>query len=382
MRDVYVIGVGMTRFGKFPEVTITDMACRAFQDAVRDSGVKPKEIEAAFIGHVRQPGQGAMLGQRIMREVGVTGIPVLNVENICSSGSSALWSAFHFVSSGKFDLAAVIGVEQLSILGKGVLPPRQEDLEGLQGMILPSYFAMVARRHMHEYGTTIEQLAKISIKNHKNGCRNPYSQFQKEVTLEEIANSPIVADPLTVLHCCPTGDGAASAILCSGNIVKRFSSKPIKIAASVLKSGSYDGGWRDLTMNDQTIRASREAYEMSGIGPDDLDLIELHDCFTISELFHYENLGLCKKGEGGRLIDEGITELTGKIPVNPSGGLLAKGHPLGATGVAQAVEIVWHLRGEAGMRQISNAQTGLAHCVGGVVDGLDLGACTVHIFKK
>ena len=235
---------------------------------------------------------------------------------------------------------------------------------------------------MQEFGTTIEQLAKVSIKNHRNGCLNPYLQFQKEVTLEEIANSPTVADPLTVLHCCPTGDGAASAILCSGDIVKRFSSKPIKIAASVLKSGSYDGGWRDLTTNDQTIRASREAYEMSGIGPEDLNLIELHDCFTIAEIFHYENLGLCKKGEGGRLIDEGITELTGKIPVNPSGGLLAKGHPLGATGVAQIVEIVWQLRGEAGKRQVSNAKTGLAHCVGGVVDGLDLGACTIHILKR
>ncbi|MFX0199925.1 MAG: thiolase family protein [Candidatus Hodarchaeota archaeon] len=382
MRDVYIIGVGMTPLGKFPEVTMTDMAQRAFYDAIKDSGVKPKEIEAAFIGHVRQPGQGAMLGQRIMRDVGVTGIPILNVENICSSGSSALWCAFGVISSGQFDLVAVIGVEQLSILGKGVLPPRQEDLEGLQGATLPSYFAMVARRHMHEYGTTIEQLARVSIKNHRNGCFNPYAQFQKEVTFEEIADSPMVADPLTVLHCCPTGDGAASAIVCSGDVVKKFSSKPIKIAASVLKSGTYDGGCRDLTINDQTIRAVQEAYEISGIGPEDLDLIELHDCFTIAEIFHYENLGLCKKGEGGRFIDEGQTELTGKIPVNPSGGLLAKGHPLGATGVAQVVEIVWQLRGEAGKRQIPNAKVGLTHCVGGVVDGLDLGACTIHILKR
>ncbi|MCJ7594877.1 MAG: hypothetical protein MUO52_08925 [Desulfobacterales bacterium] len=155
--------------------------------------------------------------------------------------------------------------------------------------------------------------------------------------------------------------------------------KPIKIAASVLTSGSYDEGWRDLTTNDQTKRAARKAYEMAGLGPDDLDLVELHDCFTIAELFHYENLGLCPKGEGGRLIDAGETELTGRIPVNPSGGLLAKGHPLGATGVAQIVEIVWQLRGQAGKRQIPEASVGLAHCVGGVVDGLDLGACTVHI---
>ncbi|MCJ7593555.1 MAG: thiolase family protein, partial [Desulfobacterales bacterium] len=207
MKEVYVIGVGMTRFGKFPGTTITDLACKAYLDAVKDAGIDPRQIEAAFIGHVRQPGQGAMVGQRIMREAGITGIPILNIENICSSGSSALWCAFGCIASGQYDLALVIGVEQLSTLGKGVLPPRQEDLEGLQGMILPAYFAMVARRHMAEYGTTIEQLAKISIKNHKNGSLNPYAQYQKEVTLEEIVQAPMVADPLTVLHCCPTGDG-------------------------------------------------------------------------------------------------------------------------------------------------------------------------------
>jgi benzoylsuccinyl-CoA thiolase BbsB subunit len=317
-----------------------------------------------------------------MREVGVTGIPILNVENICASGSSAVWCAYHFISSGQFDVAVVIGVEQLSILGKGVIPPRVEDLEGLQGATLPSYFAMVARRHMFEFGTTIQQLARVSIKNHKNGCLNPYAQFQKELTFEEISASPIVADPLTVLHCCPTGDGAAVAIICSANIAKQFNAQPIKIVASVLKSGTFEGGWRDITVNDQTRRAAHEAYEIAGIGPEDLDLIELHDCFTIAEICHYENLGLCSKGEGGRFIEEGHTELTGKIPVNPSGGLLAKGHPLGATGVAQIVEVVWQLRGEAGKRQVKNARIGLTHCLGGVIDGLDLGACTIHILKR
>jgi acetyl-CoA acetyltransferase len=382
MRDVYVIGVGMTRLGKFPEVSMPDLARRAFLDAVKDAGIKPKEIEASFIGHVRQPGQGAMLGQRIMREVGVTGIPILNVENICSSGSSAIWAASGFIASGQFDLAVVIGVEQLSVLGKGIIPPRQEDLEGLQGATLPSYFAMVARRHMFEYGTTLEQLALVSIKNHRNGCLNPYAQFQKEVTSQEIATAPMVADPLTVLHCCPTGDGAAAAILASERIAKRLSSSPVRLAASVLKSGTYEGGWRDLTTNDQTRRASQEAYEIAGIGPEDLDLIELHDCFTIAEIFHYENLGLCKRGEGGLFIEEGKPELRGKLPVNPSGGLLAKGHPLGATGVAQIVEVVWHLRGQAGKRQVENARIGLTHCLGGVVDGLDLGACTINVLKR
>jgi acetyl-CoA acetyltransferase len=382
MRGVYVIGVGMTKLGKYPETTLTDMACKAYLKAIKDAGISPKEIEAAFIGHVRQPGQGAMLGQRIMREVGVTGIPILNVENICSSGSSAVWCAYHLIASGQFDVAMALGVEKLSVLGKGVIPPRQEDLEGLQGATLPSYFAMVARRHMYEHGTTIEQLAKVSIKNHRNGCLNPYAQFQKEISFEEISHSPMVADPLTVLHCCPTGDGAAAAILCSQNVAKRLSTKPIEIVASVLKSGTFEGGWRDLTTNDQTKRAAQEAYEIAGIGPEDLDVIELHDCFTIAEIFHYENLGLCKQGEGGRLIDEGVTELGGRIPVNPSGGLLAKGHPLGATGVAQIVEVVWHLRGEAGQRQIPQANVGLTHCLGGVIDGLDLGACTVHLLKR
>lgn len=382
MRGVYIIGVGMTRLGKFPEIPMTKLALKAFLDAIKDSRINPREIEAAFVGHVRQAGQGAMIGQRIMREVGVTGIPILNVENICSSGSSAIWCAFNFISSGKFNVALALGVEQLSIHGKGVIPPRQEDLEGLQGATLPSYFAMVARRHMYEYGTTIKQLAKVSIKNHKNGCLNPYAQFQKEITFEEICNSPMVADPLTVLHCCPIGDGAAAVILCSEEVARRYGARAIKISASVLKSGTYDGGCRDITTNEQTKRAAKEAYEISGIGPEDLDVIELHDCFTIAEIYHYENLGLCKKGEGGRLIDEGVTELGGKIPVNPSGGLLAKGHPLGATGVAQIVEVVWQLRGEAGKRQIQDARIGLTHCLGGVVDGLDLGACTVHILEK
>ena len=382
MRDVYILGAGMTKFGKYPDTSITDMALKAYLDAVKDSGIDPRQIEAAFIAHVRQAGEGMMVGQRIMRETGVTGIPILNVENICSSGSSAIWCAFNAVARGQYDLAVVIGVEKLSNLGKGVIPPRQEDLEGLQGATLPSYFAMVARRHMHEYGTTIEQLAKVSIKNHKNGSLNPYAQYRKELTFEEICQSAMVADPLTILHCCPTGDGAAAAVICSERVVKQTGAMPIKIAASVLTSGSYDGGWRDLTTNDQTRRTAREAYEMAGVEPQDLDLIELHDCFTIAEIYHYENLGLCKKGEGGPFIDEGETELTGKIPVNPSGGLLAKGHPLGATGIAQVVEIVWQLRGKAGKRQIPDAKVGLAHCVGGVVDGLDLGACTVHILKR
>lgn len=381
MRDVLVIGVGMTKFGKFPEIDVArELGREACIRAIKDSGIDRKLIRVAYCGEGRGKG---MVGQRILREIGMTGIPVTNVENACSSGSSALRQAYLAVASGYYDVALAMGVEQLSFAApKGVIPTRQVDVEGPLGMTMPASFAMVARRHMKEYGTTIDQLAKISVKNHRNGCLNPYAQYHDDLTLEEVKNSRMISDPLTLLQCCPTGDGAAAAVLCSKDIARRSSSRPIRVAASVLTSGTYESGFRDLTENDQTIRASLEAYEISGYGPKDLDVIELHDCFTIAELYHYENLGLCARGEGGRMIDEGETQIGGKIPVNPSGGLLAKGHPLGATGIAQVTELVWQLRGEAGSRQVADPHVALAHCLGGVVDNLDLGSCTVHILVK
>lgn len=236
---------------------------------------------------------------------------------------------------------------------------------------LPTYFAQIARRHMHDFGTTPEQLALVAVKNRRNACFNPRAQYRKEVTVEEVLNAPLVVDPLTLLSCCPTGDGAAAAILCSAEVAAQYTTQPVRVRAASLKSGEYQKR-REITSLGGTVRASREAYERAGIGPEDLDVAEVHDCFTPAEILHYEDLGLCTKGEGGPFIASGATQIGGKIPVNPSGGLISKGHPLGATGIAQIAEIVWQLRGQAGERQVAGAKVGLAHCAGGFQESLEL----------
>jgi acetyl-CoA acetyltransferase len=233
---------------------------------------------------------------------------------------------------------------------------------------------------MERYGTTREQMAQVSVKNHFNGTLNPYAQFQKKFTLEEVLNSPMIADPLTLYSCCPNSDGAAAVVLCSEEKAKELNGRRIKVAASVLTTGTYENQ-RDITKWDVEIRAAEEAYAMASLGPEDLDVVEVHDAFTICEIIHYEDLGLCPFGEGGRLIEEGATELRGRIPVNPSGGLLSKGHPVGASGVGQVVEMVWQLRGDAGERQVENAKVGMAGIMGGNKEG-DTRACTVHILIK
>jgi len=243
--------------------------------------------------------------------------------------------------------------------------------------LMPGVFALTGVEHMRKYGTTAEQFAKIAVKNHKHSVHNPYAQYQVETPLEAVLNARVIAWPNTLYMCCPTGDGAAAAVIMSAEKARQHTSQPIWVAASVLTSDPWSP--RNPTMydvNTLTRMAAQQAYEMAGLGPEDLSQVELHDCFATAELVHYENLMLCPEGEGGRLIDEGETYVGGRIPVNASGGLLSKGHPLGATGVANIVEIAWHLRGQAGARQVPNAKVGLAHVIG-------LGsACTIHILKK
>jgi benzoylsuccinyl-CoA thiolase BbsB subunit len=257
-------------------------------------------------------------------------------------------------------------------MARGLIDQLPDDAWRTLGIdLIPAQFALLARRHMEEYGTTGEQFAKVAVKAHKNGALNPYAQHRKEVTIEEVLNSRMIADPITLLMCCPTGDGAAAAILCSMEKARRFTSRPVKVAASALNSETYSPGTG--TQNFGTIirsapsvitTSARQAYKQAGLGPEDLDVVELHDAFATSELLHYEELDLCKEGEGGRLIDEGTVELGGRVPVNPSGGLLAKGHPLGATGVAQIVELTWQLRGSCGERQVEGAKVALAEVAG------------------
>jgi acetyl-CoA acetyltransferase len=378
LREVSVIGVGVSRFGKQPEISIADLAQAPILDALDDAGLACKQVQAAYCGSVFG---GSCLGQKILKGIGISTIPILNVENACSSGSSAFREAWLAIASGMVDVALAFGVDKLTALGGGAYP-LSDDIEADQGVLMPAVYAMRARRPKMEYGTTIEQLAKIAVKNHHNSVHNPHAQYRREYTLEEVLNSRMIADPLSILHCCPSGDGAAAVVLAATEATHGFSGKPVKVCASVLQSGLFKNDFRDMTKSDLSYRSAAAAYEMAGLGPKDIDVAEVHDAFTIGELMYYEALGFCAPGEGGRLIDEGVTEITGRIPVNPSGGLLSKGHPVGATGVAQIVEIVSQLRGNCGARQVQGAKIGLTHCTGGGVAGFDHIACTIHVFEQ
>lgn len=379
MRDVAVIGVGMTKFGRFAEASFEDLGREAITNAIKDADIKPKEIEFGYCGNVYG---GMCMGQRVLKEIGIADIEIINVDNACASGSTALRGVWYAIATGLYDIGIAVGIEKLTHLPPATLVPPGEDLQGEMGMVFPAYFAMIMRKYMETFGTTLEQVAKISVKNHHNGCLNPYSQFQKEVTGEEVLSSRMICDPITLLQCCPTSDGAAAAILCSSSLARRYTSHMITIAASVLRTGNFLYTQKDFSFSDLTANVAKKAYEIANVGPEDIDLCELHDAFAINELLHYEELGFCSRGEGGILIEKGETEIDGKIPVNTSGGLLSKGHPLGATGIAQIAEIVWQLRGKAGKRQVKNPKVGLAHLVGGAVTDIENGACTIHIIKK
>ncbi len=375
MRDAYVLGVGMIKFGRYPDKDVSQLGGEAALGALKDAGMSIKDIEMFVCGNLFQA--NAMNGQKILQQIGQTGIPVFNVSNACATGSTAFREAYVGVASGMYDVTMAVGVEQMGKMGLlgGGARSGGESVEGVLGSgLMPAVFGQAGVEHMRKYGTTAEQFAKISVKNHKHSVHNPLSQYQVEVSLDDVMKARMVAYPNTLYMCCPTGDGAAAAILVSEEKMKQFTAKPIKVAASVLTSDPYTE--RDLTMpdvNTLTRNAATQAYDKAGLGPQDLDVVELHDCFATAELLHYENLGLCGEGEAGQLIDQGETALGGKVPVNVSGGLLSKGHPLGATGVANIYELVNQLRGNGGARQVEGAKAGLAHVIG-------LGsACTVHI---
>jgi benzoylsuccinyl-CoA thiolase BbsB subunit len=379
MKAVSVIGVGIIPFGKYPETNITDLGWPAVKAAIKDAGIEPRRIRAVYSGTARG---GAMVGQRIMGRLGLAGLPIVNVENACSSSSSAMAQGVLAVSSGAYDIVLVIGVEKLTKFGGGTLPLDEDDWEVRLGLSMPALYAMRAQRYMHDYGIGLKDVAAVSVKNRKNGALNPDAQMRKEVTVEEVLASRIIADPFTLLQCCPTGDGAAAIILASNKVAKQLRSDPIEVRASHLTSGRFMSGFRDMTSPEITVRGAREVFEESGLGPEDIDVAEVHDAFSIAELIYYEAFGFCGRGEGAGLLKSGATSIGGRIPINPSGGLLAKGHPVGATGAAQVVEIVRQLRGEAGPRQVEGARVGMTHATGGGISGFDHGACSIHIFQR
>ena len=379
MTDAYVVGVDMIKFGRFPDKTVPQIGAEATHLALDDSGLTIQDMEALYCGNLGQA--SGMVGQRILQEIGQTGIPVVNVSNACATGATAFREAWASVKAGLYDLVIAVGVEQM---GRGLLGgaggSKGISKEGLLGSgTMPSVFAEAGMEHARNYGTTFEQFAKVSVKNHHHSTMNPKAMYQIETPLETVMNAEMISYPNTKLMCSVNVDGSAAAVIASEKKAKELGlmSRAVKIRASILTSDPWQE--RDLVMPDVntcTRRAAAAAYEMAGLGAEDIDLVELHDCFATAEILHYENLGLCDDGEAGRMIDDGEVALGGKVPVNMSGGLLSKGHPLGATGIANIYEVSTHLRGEAGQRQVEGARIGLTHVIG-------LGsACGIHILEK
>jgi len=378
MSDVYVVGVDMIKFGRFPEKTVPQLGSQAALMALDDAGLTIQDMQALYCGNLGQA--SAMVGQRILQEIGQTGVAVVNCANACATGATAFREAWMSIKAGVFDCVLAVGVEQM---GRGLLGgggggegiPK----EGLLGSgTMPAVFAEAGMEHARNYGTTFEQFAKVSVKNHHHSTLNPKAMYQIETPLDTVMNAEMISYPNTKLMCSVNVDGSAAAVLVSEKKARELGlNRAVKVKASVLTSDPYSD--RDLVMpdvNGVTRIAAKQAYEMAGIGPEDVSLVELHDCFATAEILHYENLGLCSDGDAGRMIDDGEVALGGRIPVNVSGGLLSKGHPLGATGIANIYEVCTHLRGEAGDRQVDGARLGMTHVIG-------LGsACGIHILEK
>ena len=366
-RDVAVIGAGMIDFGELFDQSLDDMSEQAYLNAMDDvdDGIEPEAIDAGWFGTIDIAGN-ASSGLGASHPTGLFGIPMARVENACATGSTAFRSAVEAVRAGSADVALVLGAEKMRDSAAGLIEGAALDQVWRgRGVTMPAFFGLRATRHMHDYGTTREQIAKVSVKNHENGSKYPHAHYRFTCTVDEVENSPTVTYPLNLYDCCPVTDGAAATIVASEDVVDSYTSDPVWVRGSGLSSDSLlRAGNEALVGFPASAQAAEQAYEQADIGPEAIDVAEVHDCFTITELVTYEDLGFCEKGEGGQLIDDGVVELDGEKPVNPSGGLLAKGHPIGATGVAQVNEIYEQLRGEAGAVQVDDPQWGLQHNIG------------------
>jgi acetyl-CoA C-acetyltransferase len=374
MHRVAVIGVGHTRFGRRDDASVLELAAEAFRLAIADAGIEPTAIEATAIGSVPEYHTQRSLGGAVQTYLNLAPAPVWLSEAACASGSAALRTGWLMIRSAAHRVVAVLGCQKLTELPTGevsALMGRVGDAayESVFGTTFPGYYALFARRHMHEYGTTREQLAAVAVKNHRYGALNPLAMFRKPVTLQQVMSSPEVATPLRLLDCCANADGAACVILAD----QRFASKLQSSHPRVFLDGSGAASASmsvlqatDLTGVPSAREAARQAYEQASVTPRDIKVAQVHDGFTITEIMAYEDLGFCDRGQGGPFVESGETLLSGSVPVNVDGGIKAKGHPVGATGVSMAVEIVRQLRAECGELQVKNADVGLTHNVGGV----------------
>ena len=377
-RDVVVAGVGLHPFGRFPDKDLGSLALDAVVEALRDAGVRWKDIPIAYFGHVYY--HGMSVGETTLSKLGLTGVPIINVENACSSGSTAFWQAYWGIAAGIYEMALAFGAEKVP---RGPVTVTAEDAPEryIGGDHMMAGYALRARRYMEETGAPASALAQVSVKARQNAAMNPYAHRKDTYTVEEVLGSRLVADPLTLFQCCPTSEGGAAAVLCARDALGRYkidSGRVINVAAAVLTSGDFNGRGSDHSAFSpyRTEPAALQAYEMSGLGPEDVDLAQVHDAATIGELQQVEALHLAPFGEAWRATVEGRTALSGDIPVNTDGGLLAMGHPFGASGIRMVHETVTQLRGEAGPRQVSNPRVGVAQCSGAG------DVTTVHILTK
>lgn len=395
MNQAVVIGVGMTKFGKHLERSSQELAKEALDAALADAGIECSRIEAAFVANAAAGsiwGQENIRGQVFLKGSGLEGIPIINVENACASASTAFQLAVQAVMGGQYETVLAIGVEKM------FHPDKRRTFRAFQGAVdieelvsvpgggmkdnqsmFMDIYASEAQRHMDLYGTKVETFAQIAVKNSRHGSLNPYAQYRTPQTLETVLQSRMISEPVTLLMCSPLSDGAAAAIISTERTARQLGKKPVFVSASVILSGDPQAIEQGIS---NTERATKKAYHQAGVTPEDLDLVELHDACAPGELWAYEHLGLCPPGEGAKLVESGATALGGTIPVNPSGGLISRGHPIGATGLAQIAEVVWQLRREAGQRQVDGEpRVGLTHNVGGYLYG-DTAVVSVHILTR
>ena len=381
MKEVAVIGAGMTKFGELWAKSIKDIFVEAAVRAIEDAGVD--HIDSMYVGSMSG---GLFVGQEHLGAVmadylGVAPVPSTRVESACASGGAAFRQAYLEVASGQSEIVLAGGVEKMTDgadVTEVLATAADQEYEVYQGITFPGLYAMIANAHMHQYKTKREQLAAVAVKNHRNGSKNPNAQFRSEITIDQVLKSTLVADPLRLLDCSPVSDGGAAVILCSMDIAKKFTDSPVRVKASAQASDTIAlHSRKSLTTLDAVVKAAEKAYKIANLKPENIDFAEVHDCFSIAEIVVTEDLGFFEKGCGGSSVEEGLTSLeSGKIPINTSGGLKSKGHPVGATGVAQIIELYEQLQGKAGARQVKNAHIGMAQNMGG-----SGASCVIHILE-
>ena len=381
MREVAIVASGMTRFGEIWRSSLRDLFAEAATEALKQAGAD--HVDSIYVGNMSA---GQFVGQEHLgplaaEQIGLAGVPAMRVESACASGGMALRAGYFEVASGASDLVLAAGVEKMNDgadVTAVLATASDQETEAYHGITFPGLYAMIARAHMETHGTTEEDLSWVSVKNHRHGARNPKAQFRQEFTLEQVMGSTLVSEPLRLLHCSPVSDGAAAVLICPLDQAEKYTDRPVKIAGSGAATSTLALADRvDMSFLDAVQRSAERAYAMAGRGPGDIQLAEVHDCFSIAEICCIEALGLVERGKGGEAARTGFSALDGRVPVNTSGGLKSKGHPVGATGVAQVIEIFEQLRGEAGDRQVRDAAIGLAQNMGG-----SGASSVVHILER